>query len=228
LKAAALQEYAKYDAKGARELALTEMASSDPEIAVNGLLFLNDPELPQLTNAFRANLKAETFHWHLAAIERYGSGDLLPDVIKIYEQHKGTWACEIAERSLGFVVKHERARGLRLVEEANSYRTETGCYRVVLSRVLGNYPGPDVLDVALKHVDDSDEGVSTDAAFLANKQIGGPAKLKAIVASRPTRLSAKARAYIETQLFSPALLAVQREQRDSRNRWQCRRIPAFE
>ena len=202
LKAAALLEYAKHDPKGAREIALSEMANSDPNVEVQGLLFLDDGEIPELTNAFRANLKAETFYWHLACVERYGSGELLPDVVKLYELHKGEWACEIAAHCLGFIVKHERGQGLRLVEEAVSLRASTGCYHDVMRSVLVAYPGPDVLTLSLKYIGDADEAVSTNAAYVASKQDGGKDKLRTILSSQTNRLSSRTLVYIETQLLA--------------------------
>jgi len=46
LRAAALLEYAKLDSKGAREIALAEMANSSPDVAVEGLLFLEERRFP--------------------------------------------------------------------------------------------------------------------------------------------------------------------------------------
>jgi hypothetical protein len=202
LKAAVLLEYAKLDPKGAREVALAEMSNSNPKVAVQGLLFLDDAEIPELTDAFRANLESDTFYWHLACVERYGSGELLPDVAKLYELHKGKWACEIAARCLGFIVKHDRARGLRLVEEAVSLQKDTGCFHDVMRDVLVAYPGADVLALSLKYIGDTDEAVSTNAAFVASRQDGGEERLRAILASEPRRLPVRTRNYIETQLLS--------------------------
>lgn len=202
-KASALLEYAKYDPKGAREIALSEMASPHPRIAVMGLLFLDDTEIPELTDSFRTNLKCETFYWHLACIERYGSGELLPDVVKLYELHKGTWACDIADRCLGFIVKHDRARGLALVEEAVTLRAETGCYHEVLHEVLVTYPGADVLELSLKYIGDNDERVAQSAATVAYSQEGGKEKLRAILTNQPYRLSSRMRTYIELLVGAP-------------------------
>ncbi len=203
LRAAALLEYAKLDPKGAREIALAEMANSNPDIAVEGLLFLEDTEIPELTDVFRANLRANTFYWHLACVERYGSGELLPDVVKLYEQHKGEWACDIAARCLGFIVKHDRENGLKLVEEAVSLRADTGCYHSVMRDVLVVYPGTDVLALGLKYIGDADEAVATNAASVVSRQNGGKEELRAILSSEPYRVSARTRSYIETQLLSP-------------------------
>jgi hypothetical protein len=202
LRAAALLEYAKLDPNEAREIALAEMANSSPDVAVQGLLFLEDAEIPELTDAFRANLKANTFYWHMACVERYGSGELLPDLVKLYELHKGKWACEIAARCLGFIVKHDRARGLQLVEEAISLREDTGCFHDIMRDVLVGYPGSDVLALSLKYIGDADEAVSTNAAYVASKQEGGKEMLRAIISAQPRQLSARTRSYIETQLLS--------------------------
>ena len=202
LRAAALLEYAKLDPNEAREIALAEMANSSPDVAVQGLLFLEDTEIPELTDAFRANLKANTFYWHLACVERYGSGELLRDLVKLYELHKGKWACEIAARCLGFIVKHDRARGLQLVEEAISLREDTGCFHDIMRDVLVGYPGSDVLALSIKYIGDADEAVSTNAAYVASKQEGGKERLRAIISAQPRQLSARTRSYIETQLLS--------------------------
>jgi hypothetical protein len=202
VKAAALLEYAKLDPKGAREIALAEMANSDPNVAVQGLLFLKDEEIPELTDAFRANLKADSFCWHLACVERYGSAELLPDVVRLYEGHKGEWACEIAARCLGFIVKQDRARGLQLTEEALSLREGTGCFHDVVRDVLVAYPGQDVLALSLKYIGDKDDAVSTNAAYVVSRQVGGKEKLRTILTTQTHRLSDRTRSYIESQLLS--------------------------
>jgi hypothetical protein len=196
-KARALLKYAKLNPVDAREIALSELASSDPDIACNGLLFLDDEELPQLTEAFRENLKAETYWWHLRCVERYGSIELLPDVVGLYESAKGRWACEIAAACLGFIVKHDRASGLKLVEEAVNLRGETGCYKDVMRDVLEKYPGDDVLELSLKYIGDSDESVSTNAAYLTLKQSGGKERLLEILRGGGGKITDRTREYIE-------------------------------
>ena len=183
LKATALLEYAKYNLPDAREIALSEMGKGDPGIYARGLLFLEENELPQLTAQFRQNLQAETYRWPLGCVERYGTADLLPDVLELYDAHKGKWACEIAQHCLGFAVKHQRALGLALVEEAVNLRDETKCYESVLLEVLRRYPGDDVLAIALRYLEDRDEEVSINAAALIFRLENGKEKLKEVIST---------------------------------------------
>lgn len=196
-KAAALLKYAKFDAADARQIALSELASSDPNIDCSGLLFLEDKELPYLSDIFRKNLKSETNWSYLKCIERYGSSDLLADIIQYYEPMKGQLVCDLAEGSLGFIVKHDRSTGLKLVEEAVNLRGNTGCYKDVMLVVLKNYPGEDVLELALKYVNDENEEVSIDAADLASRQPGGKIKLKEALDGNRVNESERARKYVQ-------------------------------
>ena len=202
-KANALLRYAKLDPADAREIALSELASANPEIACDGLLFLDDAELPQLTEAFRQNLRSETYWGHLKCVERYGTEDLLPGILHLYESAKGNWACDIAAGSLGFVVKHDRVQGLKLVDEAVTLRNKTGCYQDVMLDVLKNYPGDDVLELSSKYVGDSVENVSINAADLVSRQEGGKERLIRLLQNNDLNITEKARVYIQQFIERP-------------------------
>jgi hypothetical protein len=201
-KARALVKYATLDPSGAREIALNQLAKSRPDIDCTGLMFLDDYELPGLTDAFRANLKSDTFLWHMKCVERYGTADLLPDIVQLYESKKGRGACQIAEGSLGFIVKHDRQLGIYLLEEAVSLRNDTRCYGGVLG-VLKNYPGDDALELTLKFVNDDDEDLAMTSASLVCYQPGGREKLSAVMQDKAVKLPVRVRDYIQKQLSYP-------------------------
>jgi hypothetical protein len=204
MKATALLEYAKYNLAEAREIALSEMSKNEPVIDARGLLFLEENELPQLTERFRQNMQAATYHWHLDCVERYGTADLLPDVLQLYDAHKGRWACEIAQHCLGFVVKHKRSLGLALIEEAVNLRAHTGCYKSIMLDVLAKYPGGDVLTLALRYIEDGDEEVSANAAALIFRLDNGKEKLKEVINADEYVFPEKTRKYINNLLKPPS------------------------
>ncbi len=107
------------------------------QIANAPLLALPAKPIPELEAYFRDQLKEEfpkNLDLLMAAIARYGTAGLLPDVIKFYAPKQGKWACSIQADVLRFWLRNEPSGGLDAVKRALASRESTRCYTSVLSR----------------------------------------------------------------------------------------------
>jgi len=168
IKAEVLKRYYVLNPVRARQIILEQLRKDNPDFDYSGLSLLPDKELPELTADFRKSLSSRRIYsWTiLPCIERYGTAELLPDVIAWYEPKQGRWACALQDAALGFIMKHDRKAGFKYLKEALTHRKETGCYKDAVSHVLHGDQGEDSKTFLVGVLADSEEEVVQSAARL--------------------------------------------------------------
>jgi len=152
------------DLQRERPLYLVPKASS--QIANAPLLTLPEEPIPELTVFFRDQLKVEhpnNLDLLTDSIARYGTPDLLPDVIKFYLPREGQWACSIQADVLKFWLRYESPGALGALRRALAAREDTRCYTSVLSSVLLEEWNEAALPIVVSCLDDPEPEVALSA-----------------------------------------------------------------
>jgi hypothetical protein len=155
-------------------------------------LHLPDRPIPELTAYFHQQLQHvdEKFDYNiLQLVDRYGTPDLLPDVLRIYEPHAGTWACKIEESCLRFWIRWDRPAGLAALASSRKSRA-TGCYLSLLDDVVNDRWDMEIQALVLKDLDDSDADIAASAIYVLERR--GDASVAEPVVSTYLRLAALA------------------------------------
>jgi hypothetical protein len=146
------------------------------------LLYLHLPDrpIPALTDYFRQQLARPKEHFDydvLPLVDRYGTPDLLPDVLRIYQPYAGKWACKIEESCLRFWIRCDPDAGFVALEKSLQSR-ETGCYRSLVARVSEGRWNQRFQSLALKRMHDPDPEIVAisinDLARLGDASVSTP------------------------------------------------------
>jgi hypothetical protein len=168
-------------------------------------LHLPDKPIPELTLYFHRELQKanqdslDDLDALVELIDRYGTPDLLPEVLQFYRPYAGEWACRIETSCLRFWIRCDRQAGLAAFDASRRSR-KTGCYRSLLEdvsegrwdadmnrRALGDLRSDDPEIVAttlhfLSHHGNADDGEAIADAYLAlvHKATVDPAAAKVV------------------------------------------------
>lgn len=136
------------------------------QIANAPLLTLAAEPVPELEAYFRAQLRERSpknLDLLMAAVARYGTPDLLPDVVAFYAPKEGKWACSIQADALTFWLRFDPPAGLAALQRTLAAREHTRCYTDVLSEVLLDGWDPAALPIVTAALDDPDPEVVVSA-----------------------------------------------------------------
>ncbi|NQU11714.1 hypothetical protein HQ590_13045 [bacterium] len=126
---------------------------------------LPDSVLPELDEVLRGKLRAKDgdLPTVLPLIARYATTNLLPDVVSVYREHEGRWACEIQNSALRYWIRCDPPQGVEALARALKSRAETGCYRTTLADVLLNNWAEEALPAVLGALEDDNAEVVESA-----------------------------------------------------------------
>lgn len=188
------------DMVSGRNRIFTAIKANDETIRTSALLLLPDESLPELDEAFRKALRGVTSWNAICCASRYGSPAILEDIRTVYQSSAGRWACDLSTSMLRYLMKHDRAAGLRLVREAMGMRDRTGCYRTLLPDVLPSFPGADTDQLIDEFILDTNDDVAQQALRAISLLPGTPARLRSILDRLGPKLSDVVRKDVETRL----------------------------
>ncbi len=123
-----------------------------------GLDALPDKPIPELTTTFREKLagKDTDFSLLLPLIDRYGTPDLLPDVLRFYKPNAGNWECAVENACLRFWIRCDPKAGLAALRYSLNSRKETRCYTTMLEEVFNDRWIDQAQPLVVKNLDDPD------------------------------------------------------------------------
>lgn len=134
-------------------------------------LHLPDQAIPELTPYFHEQLQhpGENLDYKiLRLVDRYGTRDLLPDVLRIYQPYagKGVYVLEIP--CLRFWIRCDRPKGLEALISSQKSRN-TGWYRSLLIEVSDGRWDKDMQNLALTNLTDPDPEIAAIAISLLER-----------------------------------------------------------
>jgi hypothetical protein len=167
-----------------RPLILEDLKRSTPLLSLSVLLAMPDKELPDLDGVFLGHLNngGDWLFKIAPTIERYASARIQPQVIALYRESEGRWACSIQAALLRYWLKHDRTAALRAIEHAVNLREDTRCFAKVLGETLRDSFNADTETIVLRYVNDKDRELARDAIVLLARN--GSKNAKAIVIER--------------------------------------------
>jgi hypothetical protein len=155
-------------------------------------LHLPDRPIPELTRYFRQQLQRSksSFDYDIMPlIDRYGTRDLLPEVLRIYQPNAGRWASAVEVSCLRFWIRCDSDAGIEAL--LSSQRCHgTGCYKSLLFEVSAGRWSKKMQNVALRNLSDPDPEIV--AASIRVLERSGDATVGAAVASSYLEMADKA------------------------------------
>jgi hypothetical protein len=202
----ALEALAALRPDEAQTLIVEDIQRERARFSEGALLSLPAQPIPELDAFLRRQLAADAPNFRI--IERYGDGNLLPEVVRVYQLHEGSWACDLQNAALRFWIRHAPQDGVAALGRALKLRT-TECYKEVLSKVLLPEWTELARPIVVAALDDPDPDVVASAITVLDKHPGQQAVEPLIQAAE--RLSKTAnrenlRAYYATQEIASLLL----------------------
>jgi hypothetical protein len=131
----------------------------------DGLDALPDQPIPELTETFRQKLAEKDIDASLLLplIDRYGTVDLLPDVVRFYKPKAGNWECAVENACLRFWIRCDPPAGMASLEYSLQSRKETRCYAYLLEKVFKDRWNDLAQPVVVKALDDPNPDVVLSA-----------------------------------------------------------------
>ncbi|EDY21379.1 hypothetical protein CfE428DRAFT_0624 [Chthoniobacter flavus Ellin428] len=153
-----------------------------------GLAALPDRELPELDAPLRERLARDSqdgpgLEATMLLVDRYATKALLPDVLRFFHGKEGHWQCVLQAATLRYWIRCDRMAGLESLERAlgKNGPNDTGCYRMVLTDVLGKNWVDEATPLVLRALNNDDPEVVRDAVRLLEAH-GGPETVEMIIA----------------------------------------------
>ncbi len=166
----ALQRWFELDPAGARPVIIKEITRPRPRFGARELGMLPEKTLPEVEKALAEQLGDSndfvTSSNLASLIARYGTGAILPQVLYKLDRRIGTWACDVQNLLLAYLIRVDPPSAKPRIEKAIAARgkSATGCYRNVLSAVSATHYDPLLEEIAINALDDPDAEIATDAA----------------------------------------------------------------
>jgi hypothetical protein len=149
-----------------RELILREILNTRGDIGIGTLGRLPDRELPEIEEPIMARLRgnngATEVDYQLLA--RYATARPLADLQRVYERHRGAWACAQQTAMLQYFLRIDRKYGVAEVTFALGQRQLTGCYTALLGDLKESLAIPEIERLAIAMLDDPSPEVVRNAA----------------------------------------------------------------
>jgi len=156
-----------------RRLIIDELRHPYPSVVgLATLRLLPDETLPQLEETLAENLerslsgKSGSADVFSSLIERYATASVLPRVRAFYGGKVGQRACSYQASLLAYFLRVDPAMGIDMVNQELAARGPefTHCYASLLPDVAKLRMTPELEDLAIEHLDDSDPEVVINAA----------------------------------------------------------------
>jgi hypothetical protein len=177
----ALRHWYELDPEGARPAIISEIARPRPRYDVRVLGILPDKTLPEVDAALAEHLIASADYQGTAAlaalIARYGSDNVLSQVLETLDPRIGKWPCAIQNPLLAYVLRVNPSLARPRIEQAIAARGKgfTACNHELFQSISEIVHRDPVLeDIAIHSLDDPDPQVAMTAATMLGAY-GSPA-----------------------------------------------------
>jgi hypothetical protein len=159
-----LDDLYRLDPAEGRALILTEMKRPDPRLDLRFVRLLPDKDIAELDNPLVENLEAgngdeDTI---LQLIGRYATPAIFPRVLAIEERRAEHLSCDAHAAFLIYAVRSDPTRGATMLDEGLT--GHKGCSLVALSEVASRQMTPEIEQLAIAHLNDSDPQVAASVA----------------------------------------------------------------
>lgn len=170
LSAAALQRWYELAPDEARPAVITEILRPKPRFDATTLGMLQDDTLPEVNSAVVERFAAAT-DLGVAAnlgslIERYGSKEILPDMLRLVDEHAGKWPCATQAPALAYFLHADPESARARIEAAVAARGKgyTACNHALFTDI-SKFRSDRVLErIAAGSLEDDDAQVALNAA----------------------------------------------------------------
>lgn len=179
-RSAILRHLAELSPSEGRTLLLAEIKNAKTQVDLPTLCSLPDKTLPSLDAVLVGDLERGADNGpgdagsEARLVECYVSAAMLPRLKRLYKDNDGEWDCEVQSNLLAYFERTDPGYAAVQMRKALATRTETGCYRSVLSDVAALRYGPDLEHLAIAHLHDPDPQTAADAAKTLG-EYGSPA-----------------------------------------------------
>lgn len=157
----------------ARAIILDDIRRPSPRFQVRALEVLPDKELPKLDETLADRLQpgagVRDLERTAGLLQRFASAAILPKVISFYDQDTTHSSCEMQNSLLAFMVRTQPAYALSRIRDALGVRTESMCFKNLLSNVSALEPSPELQSLAIEFLDDPDPQVEASSASALSK-----------------------------------------------------------
>ena len=159
-----------------RRAIMKELLRTPLRVRPQALSILPDetlPELDQLLGEKLAQLDADQRFQvvadYSALIARYATSASLSDVRAAVGDKMGKMACAIQAPLLAYFLRADPRQGGLLLEESLEARKDTRCFESELTEVANLFMSPEVRQIAIKHLNDSNMVVAIQSAAVLSQ-----------------------------------------------------------
>jgi hypothetical protein len=169
LAALALRRWFELDPTDARPAIIREISRAKPRFGVRELGILPDQTLPEidrlLAEHFHGDEDFETASNFAALIGRYGSREILPQVLQKLDASIGKWSCAVQNPLLAYVLRVDPESARSRLEKAIVKRDkENMCNGSFFSEIAAIHYDPLLEEVAIRALDNPDDTFASGAA----------------------------------------------------------------
>jgi hypothetical protein len=182
IAALALRRWFELDPDGARPAIIAEISRPKPRGGARELGFLPDQTLPEadrlLAEHFRGDEDFETASNFASLIARYGTREILPQILQKLDAKVGHWASDIENPLLGYVLRMDPEAARPRIEKALAARAkgDNGYDQQVFQQIAAIHYDPILEQLAIRALDNSNHAVASSAASLLSAYGSNAAK----------------------------------------------------
>ena len=148
-----------------RDLILHEMLNTKSDVGMDVLGLLPDRELPEIEEPLLVKMRSSNATYvDYRLMERYATAKPLTEMKTLFERSRGKWACDPQKAFLNYFLRVDRAYGIAQIRDALQQRQATGCYRTLLADLQTAIAIPELEQLAITALDDSNAEVAWSAA----------------------------------------------------------------
>lgn len=171
IAALALRRWFELDPDGARPAVIAEISRPKPRFGVRQLGFLPDQTLPEvdrvLAEHFHGDEDFQTASNFTSLIARYGTREILPQILPKLDAKVGHWANDIENPLLAYVLRVDPEAARPRIEKALAARAREGdAYDPnVFQQIAAIHYDPVLEQVAIRALDGSNRAIASSAAI---------------------------------------------------------------
>jgi hypothetical protein len=172
IAALALRRWFELDPEGARPAVIAEISRPIPRFGVRDLGYLPDKSLPGvdrlLAEHFHGDENYETASNFASLIARYGTREILPQILRKLDAKIGHWGNDIENPLLAYVLRVDPEAAGPRVEKALVARakTDNGYNQQVFQQIAAIHYDPVLEQLAIRALDDSNRAIASSAVGL--------------------------------------------------------------
>jgi hypothetical protein len=171
IAALALRRWFELDPDGARPAVIAEISRVKPRFGVRELGFLPDRTLPGvdrlLAEHFHGDEDFDTASNFASLIARYGTREILPQILPKLDAKVGHWAPDIEDPLLAYVLRVDPEAARPRIEKALVGRVREGVWvQNVFQSIAAIHYDPVLEQVAIRALDGSNRAIASSAAIV--------------------------------------------------------------